>query len=55
METLKTYVNTKEISGLLINLEEITRLTSIFFRVTLSDTCVKNSPWQICPITFIKL
>ena len=30
MEILNTYKNTKEISRLLINLEEITRLPSIF-------------------------
>ena len=52
METLQTYINTKEISHLLINVEEIKMLPSIF-SWELSDICMENSPWQICLIIFI--
>ena len=54
METLKTYINTKEISRLLINRRN-QKAASHFFRVTLTDIYMKNSPWQICPIIFIKI
>ena len=54
METLQTYINTKEISRILINTRN-QNAAFHFFRVTLSDICMKNSPWQICPIIFIKI
>ena len=54
METLQTYINTKEIGRILINTRN-QNAAFHFFRVTLSDICMKNSPWQICPIIFIEI
>ena len=53
METLQTYVNTKEISCFLINVQEIKMLPSIFFRVTIWHMHKKFT--MICLIIFIKI